>query len=180
MKWILTLALCVVLGTLATPALGVQFIADGSSAGTLERSIAHEMRRETIGTKVLDGHPTTLFQITAKEGSMTWSTIKWWAEDWQVPLRVARKDGAWMVEYKDVKLRSYLSALFEIPLHYRPIEPRLSRDEQSSEIIFPQFVIQPCAADLENFGGFHPVPPAVGQRFDDAGLFCMLLRALRY
>jgi len=115
MKWILTLALCVVLGTLATPALGVQFIADGSSAGTLERSIAHEMRRETIGTKVLDGHPTTLFQITAKEGSMTWSTIKWWAEDWQVPLRVARKDGAWMVEYKDVKLRSYLSALLRSP-----------------------------------------------------------------
>src|SRR6476469_8743892 len=32
---------------------------DGSVASALERSMAHEIERETIGTEVLDGHPTT-------------------------------------------------------------------------------------------------------------------------
>jgi hypothetical protein len=41
---------------------------DGSVASALEQSMAHEIGRETIGTEVLDGHPTTVFQITAREG----------------------------------------------------------------------------------------------------------------
>ena len=40
-----------------------------SSGTTFERSMAHEVGRETIGTEVLDGHPTTLFQVTAQEGA---------------------------------------------------------------------------------------------------------------
>ena len=184
MKWILALALCVVLVAVTSLAQGVQFVADqvtrsgghthraslyhrddmwriehndpssvevtivrkdkglmwllvgrtkqfatmpfdASSAGTLERSMVHEVRRETIGTEVLDGHPTTLFQITAHEGSQEVIYYQWWAEDLQLPLRIARKDGAWIVEYKNVKLRSLSQRLFEIPLHYRPIEPPL-------------------------------------------------------
>lgn len=98
---------------------------DASSAGMFERSMVHEVRRETIGTEVLDGHPTTLFQITAQEGQQDVVYYQWWAEDLQVPLRIARKDGAWIVEYRNVKLRSLSQRLFELPLHYRPIEPPL-------------------------------------------------------
>jgi len=29
--------------------------------------MAQEIRRETVGTEILDGHPTTLFQITVQE-----------------------------------------------------------------------------------------------------------------
>ena len=94
---------------------------DGSSGATFERSMAHEVGRETIGTEVLDGHPTTLFQITAHEGQEDVVYYQWWAEDLQLPLRIARKDGAWIVDYKHVKLRSLSQRLFEIPLHYRPI-----------------------------------------------------------
>lgn len=95
---------------------------DPSSGSSLERSLAHEVLRETIGTEVLDGHPTTLFQVTAREGQQDVVYYQWWAEDLQMPLRIARKDGAWIVEYKNVKLRTLSQRLFEIPLHYRPIE----------------------------------------------------------
>jgi len=30
--------------------------------------MAQEIRRETVETEILDGHPTTLFQITVQEG----------------------------------------------------------------------------------------------------------------
>ena len=99
---------------------------DASTPSTLERSVAHEVARETVGTEILDGHPTTLFQITAREGQQEVIYYQWWAEDLQLPLRLARKDGAWIVEYKNVKLRSLSPRLFEIPLHYRPIESSLT------------------------------------------------------
>jgi hypothetical protein len=41
---------------------------DGSTGVRLERSMAQEIRRETVGTEILDGHPTTLFEITVEEG----------------------------------------------------------------------------------------------------------------
>ena len=90
---------------------------------TLERSMAHEIGRETIGTEVLDGHPTTLFLVTAQEGQRQVVYYQWWADDLQLPLRIARKDGTWIVEFKNIRLRSLSPRLFDLPLNYRPIEP---------------------------------------------------------
>jgi hypothetical protein len=42
--------------------------------------MAHEIGRETIGTEVLDGHPTTVFQITIREGQQDVIYYQWWAE----------------------------------------------------------------------------------------------------
>jgi len=95
---------------------------DGSTGITLERSMVHEIRRETIGTEVLGGHPTTVFQITVQEGQESVVYYQWWAEDLQLPLRIARKDGAWIVQYKNVRLRSLSPHFFDLPLNYRPIE----------------------------------------------------------
>ena len=97
---------------------------DGSTGVTLERAMAREIGRETIGTEVLDGHPTTLFQVTVLEGKENVIYYQWWAEDLQLPLRIARKDGLWIVHYKNVKLRLLSPRLFELPLNYRPIESR--------------------------------------------------------
>jgi hypothetical protein len=58
----------------------------------------------------------------AREGQRDVVYYQWWAEDLQLPLRIARKDGAWIVEYKNVKLRSLSPRLFELPLNYRPME----------------------------------------------------------
>ena len=95
---------------------------DGAMGRSLERSMAHEIGRETIGSEVLDGHPTTVFQVIAREGQQDVIYYQWWAEDLQLPLRIARKDGAWIVEFKNVRLRSLSPRLFEVPLNYRPIE----------------------------------------------------------
>lgn len=95
---------------------------DESTGITFERSMAHEIGRETIGTEVLDGHPTTVFQITIREGQQDVIYYQWWAEDIQLPLRIARKDGAWIVRFTNVKLRSLSPRLFDLPLNYRPIE----------------------------------------------------------
>jgi hypothetical protein len=93
-------------------------------AGLLFQStLGREIAREVIGTETLDGHPTTVSQITVREGVQDIVYYQWWAEDLQLPLRVARKDGAWMVDYKNIKLRQISSQMFELPLHYRPIEP---------------------------------------------------------
>jgi hypothetical protein len=95
---------------------------DRSTGLSLERSMPQEIERETIGTEILDGHPTTLFQITVQEGKKNVVYYQWWAEDLALPLRIARKDGAWMVRFKNVKLRSLSPRLFDLPLSYRPIE----------------------------------------------------------
>jgi len=95
---------------------------DAAKGVTLERAMAHEIRRETIGTEVLEGHPTTVFLITVQEDRESFMYYQWWAEDLQLPLRIARKDGAWVVEYKRVKLRTLSPRLFDLPLNYRPIE----------------------------------------------------------
>ena len=67
---------------------------DRSMGKTLERSMAHEIGRETIGSEDSDSHPTTVFQVIAREGQEDVIYYQWWAEDLPLPLRLARKDGA--------------------------------------------------------------------------------------
>ncbi|HEU4684382.1 MAG TPA: hypothetical protein VFS39_07760 [Nitrospira sp.] len=61
-------------------------------------------------------------KVTVLEGDVEVAYYQWWADDRQFPLRVARKDGAWVVQYKNVRLRPLSPRLFELPLHYRPVE----------------------------------------------------------
>ena len=71
---------------------------------------------------MLDGRPTTLLQISVQEEKQEVISCQWWAEDLQLPLHIARKDRAWIVQYKNVKLRSLSPHFFDLPLNYRPIE----------------------------------------------------------
>ena len=84
--------------------------------------VAARERDLLIGSEDLDGHPTTVFQVIARERQEDVIYYQWWAEDLQLPLRLARKDGAWIVEFRTVKLRSLSTRLFEVPLNYQPIE----------------------------------------------------------
>jgi hypothetical protein len=94
-----------------------------SSTLACQHVLRHEIAREPIGTEILDGHPTTVSQVTVQEGGDTIVYYEWRAEDVQLPLRIARKDGAWVVDYHNLKLRKLSPQLFELPLHYRPIDP---------------------------------------------------------
>jgi hypothetical protein len=90
----------------ATPPL------EGSRGVTLERSMVHEIGRETIGTEVSN--------------------------------------------------------------------PVVRPDEPSRQIIFAQFVVQPCSADLEVLGGLRPVPMTITKRLNYARPFGLLHRAFRH
>ncbi len=97
---------------------------DPEQAPKVSERLDGEVSREEIGTETLDGHPTTLYEVTVRQadGSTPVVYYQWLATDIRFPLRLARKDGSWQVEYKHVKLRPVSDFLFELPVNFRPLE----------------------------------------------------------
>jgi hypothetical protein len=95
---------------------------DPEQAPKVAERMDGEIAREEIGTEVLDGHPTTLYQVTVQHGDRTDVYYQWLATDIRFPLKLARKDGSWIVEYRHVKLRPTSDYLFQLPLNFQPLE----------------------------------------------------------
>ena len=81
-----------------------------------------EISREEIGTEVREGHPTILYEVTTKQGEQVEVYYQWVATDIHFPMKLARKDGSWIVEYQHVKLRSVSDYLFNLPVNFQPLE----------------------------------------------------------
>lgn len=81
-----------------------------------------EIAREEIGTETREGHPTTLYEVTVKEGERTEVYYQWLATDIHFPMKLAKKDGSWIVEYQHVKFRPLIDYLFQLPLNFEPLE----------------------------------------------------------
>jgi hypothetical protein len=81
-----------------------------------------EVKREEIGTETLEGHPTTLYEVTTTESGREVVYYQWLATDLRFPLRLARKDGSWTVEYRNVKVRALSDFLFQLPVNFLPLE----------------------------------------------------------
>jgi len=81
-----------------------------------------EVSRQEIGTEVREGHPTILYEVTTKEGERVDVYYQWVATDIHFPMKLAKKDGSWIVEYQHVKLRSVSDALFNLPVNFQPLE----------------------------------------------------------
>ncbi|HNL89722.1 MAG TPA: hypothetical protein PKH05_11660 [Nitrospira sp.] len=81
-----------------------------------------EVSREEIGTETREGHPTTLYEVTVKEGERTEVYYQWLATDIHFPMKLAKKDGSWIVEYQHVKFRPLIDYLFQLPLNFEPLE----------------------------------------------------------
>ncbi len=81
-----------------------------------------EVSREEIGTETREGHPTTLYEVTVKEGERTEVYYQWLATDIHFPMKLAKKDGSWIVEYQHVKFRPVVDYLFQLPLNFQPLE----------------------------------------------------------
>ncbi|TAJ10844.1 MAG: hypothetical protein EPO61_00760 [Nitrospirae bacterium] len=95
---------------------------DPEQAPKVAERLEGEIAREEIGTETLDGHPTTLYQVTVRQGSQDVAYYQWLATDIRFPLKLARKDGSWTVEYKNVKLRKVTDYLFQLPVNFQPLE----------------------------------------------------------
>ncbi|HSN04594.1 MAG TPA: hypothetical protein VLS44_06390 [Nitrospira sp.] len=81
-----------------------------------------EMSREEIGQETREGHPTILYEVVTKHGERTEVYYQWLATDIHFPMKLAKKDGSWIVEYQHVKLRSVTDYLFQLPLNFQPLE----------------------------------------------------------
>jgi hypothetical protein len=81
-----------------------------------------EVSRQEIGTEVREGHPTVLYEVTTKQGEQVEVYYQWVATDMHFPMKLAKKDGSWIVEYQHVKLRSVSDYLFNLPLNFQPLE----------------------------------------------------------
>jgi len=81
-----------------------------------------EVSREEIGTETREGHPTILYEVTAKQGENVEMYYQWVATDIHFPMKLAKKDGSWIVEYQHVKLRSVSDYLFNLPINFQPLE----------------------------------------------------------
>ena len=81
-----------------------------------------EISRQEIGSEVREGHPTTLYEITTKRGERVEQYYQWFATDIRFPMKLARKDGSWIVEYQHVKMRAVSDYLFNLPVNFQPLE----------------------------------------------------------
>jgi hypothetical protein len=81
-----------------------------------------EVSRQEIGTEVREGHPTILYEVTTKQGEQVEVYYQWIATDIHFPMKLAKKDGSWIMEYQHVKMRSVPDYLFNLPLNFQPLE----------------------------------------------------------
>jgi hypothetical protein len=81
-----------------------------------------EVQRQEIGSEVREGHPTTLYEVTTKQGERVEQYYQWVATDLHFPMKLARKDGSWIVEYQHVKMRPLSDYLFNLPVNFQPLE----------------------------------------------------------
>ncbi len=89
----------------------------------LSTTLDHETSREMIGTQSLDGHPTILYEVrTVAAGGRRETFYQWVAIDINFPLKLAKKNGDWMVEYRHVKLGPVAESFFQLPHRYVPME----------------------------------------------------------
>ena len=94
----------------------------------INATLEGEVSREAIGSEILEGHPTVLYEVTTNEGQREVIYYQWLAGDIRFPLRLARKDGSWVIEYRNVRLRPVSSYHFQLPLNYLPMdEPSVER-----------------------------------------------------
>ena len=100
---------------------------DAAQEPQVHEQLAGETAREEIGTETLDGHPTTLYLVTVErpgpDGAMrTEQYYQWLATDIRFPLKLAKKDGNWVVEYRHVRIKTLSDFLFQLPVNFQPLE----------------------------------------------------------
>ncbi|MEO7860677.1 MAG: hypothetical protein ABIU05_09555 [Nitrospirales bacterium] len=88
----------------------------------IRETLEGEVSWEEIGTEVREGHPTILCEVTTKQGEQVEVYYQWVATDIHFPMKLARKDGSWIVKYQHVKLRSVSDYPFNLPVNFQPLE----------------------------------------------------------
>ncbi len=88
----------------------------------VSQTLDGEVSREEIGTETREGHPTILYEVITQHGERTEVYYQWVATDIHFPMKLARKDGSWIVEYQHVRMRPVSDYLFQLPVNFQPLE----------------------------------------------------------
>lgn len=103
---------------------------DPAMAPKIAEKLEGETGREEIGTEVFDGHPTILYEVTTQTAEGTEQYYQWLATDLRFPVKLAKKDASWIVEYRHLKMRTVSDYLFQLPVNFQPLE---SYDQQPAD-----------------------------------------------
>lgn len=88
---------------------------DPSKQPRTGEKVQGEVSRKLLGPETVDGHPCQKYEVTYKDKETSQKMYQWMATDIKFPVRTAAVDGAWMVEYKNIRLGSQPDSLFEVP-----------------------------------------------------------------
>lgn len=95
---------------------------DPAMAPKVSERMEGEVAREEIGQEVFDGHPTILYEVTVQTAEGTEQYYQWLATDLHFPVKLAKKDASWIVEYRHLKMRAVSDYLFQLPVNFQPLE----------------------------------------------------------
>lgn len=76
--------------------------------------LAGETSRKQAGQETIDGRAAKKFEVTAKEGNKTETYYQWIASDLKISIKLAKTNGSWSTELKNIKKGAPDNA-FELP-----------------------------------------------------------------
>jgi hypothetical protein len=88
----------------------------------VEEKFEGEIERKHVGNETIDGHPTKKYLITYKTGNEKHQVYQWLATDINFPIKTSAVDGSWVQEFKNVKISSQPTSLFEVPAGYKKFQ----------------------------------------------------------
>ena len=95
---------------------------DPETRPKVEEKYPGEIERKEVGRETIDGHPTIKYLITYKTDSKKNQVYQWLAKDISFPMKSAAVDGAWIQEFRNVRMASQPDNLFEVPQGYTKIQ----------------------------------------------------------
>jgi hypothetical protein len=86
----------------------------------IEESHSRDGNRRFLGTEAIDGRATRKYEVMAEGGGAPSIFHQWIAADSDFPIKTTDLNGAWSIEYYNIKA-SVPDAVFEIPEAYEKI-----------------------------------------------------------
>jgi hypothetical protein len=80
----------------------------------IDEKLPGEISRKQVGQETIDGYNAKKSEVTVKEDNKTVVYYQWWVADLGFPVKLAKTDGSWSVEYKNIK-KGAADSLFELP-----------------------------------------------------------------
>lgn len=86
-----------------------------------------ELSREFIGTEMLNGYPTELFEVTVSGDAGDRHYYQWVTQRQRFPVKTVSKEGTWSEEFRHIVFTEQSPLLFELPQRLDRANPPMQR-----------------------------------------------------